>query len=267
METRVGPMRVHRMLQLDGYVLLRITRIVKQDNFSGSLSNCQIVQMSFRKVGLKAIAIKNFFTPGKNTHAVGCCFQGNYFELIGPADRPAYLDNSPAGICTAQIIAIDITLRYGQILPSVIGKRIKAQTPTAWICQHDAYVGWTIVSRTEHNVEFAQGRTITSIVGIEFVKDVANARISQAWDMHEISVAPGRPRDDHHEQCEYLCNSAIQHGASHAWQVMQRRLTGYIAFGATFRVRPILQLSAPGSKKHSTSIAGRRPHSAPRGSE
>ena len=99
------------LLQLGGEVLLRITRIVKQDNFSRSLSNSQIVQISFRKVGLKAIAVKNFSTPGENTHAVGCCFQGNYFEPIGPADRPAYLDNSPAGIRTAQIIATDITLR------------------------------------------------------------------------------------------------------------------------------------------------------------
>src|ERR1700757_763171 len=99
------------LLQLGGYVLLRITRIVKQDNFSRSLPNCQIVQISFRKVGLKAIAVKNFFTPAKNTHAVGCCFQGNYFELVSPADRSAYLDNSPAGIRTAEIIAIDITLR------------------------------------------------------------------------------------------------------------------------------------------------------------
>src|SRR5580700_10847657 len=84
------------------------------------------------------------------------------------------------------------------------------------IRRHDAYIGWTIVSRTEHNVEFAQGKTITGIVGIGFVKDVANARTSQAWDVHEISVAPGRRRDDHHEQCEYLYNSAIQHSASHA---------------------------------------------------
>ena len=106
----------------------------------------------------------------------------------------------------------------------------------------------TIVSRTEHNVEFAQGKTITSIVEIGFVKNVANARISQAWDVQEISVAPGRRRDDHHEPCEYLYNSAIRQSASHAWQVMQRRLTGYIAFGATSRVRSILQLSAPGSK-------------------
>jgi len=82
----------------------------------------------------------------------------------------------------------------------------------------------------------------------------------------EISVAPGRRRDDHPEQCEYLYNSAIQHSASHGWQVMQRRLTGYIAFGETFRVRPILQLSAPGSKNHRrcTSIAGRKPHCARR---
>jgi hypothetical protein len=99
------------LLQLGGDVLLRITRIAKQHNFSKSLSNCQIVQIRFRKVGLKAIAVKNFPTPGENTHAVGCCFQSNYFEPIGPADRPAYLDNSPAGIRTAQIIATDITLR------------------------------------------------------------------------------------------------------------------------------------------------------------
>ena len=99
------------LLQLGGDVLLRITRIVKQDNFSGSLSNCQIVQISLRKVGLKAIAVKNFFAPGKNTHAVGYCFQGHYFELVGPADRPAYLDNSPAGIRISRIIATDITLR------------------------------------------------------------------------------------------------------------------------------------------------------------
>jgi len=99
------------LLQLGGDVLLRITRIAKQDNFSRSLSNCRVVQISFRKVGLKAIAVKNFFTPGKNTHAVGCCFQGDYFELVVPADRPAYLHNSPAGIRTAQIITSDITLR------------------------------------------------------------------------------------------------------------------------------------------------------------
>src|SRR4029077_1550078 len=98
-------------LQLGGYVLSRTTRILKKNNFSRLLSNCQIVQISFRKVGLKAIAVKNFFTPAKNAHAVGCCFQGNYFELVRPADRSAYLDNSPAGTRTAQIIAIDITLR------------------------------------------------------------------------------------------------------------------------------------------------------------
>ena len=82
-------------------------------------------------------------------------------------------------------------------------------------------------------------------------------------------LAPGRRRDDHDEQCEYLYNSAIQHSASHAWQVMQRRLTRYIASGATVRVRPILQLSAPGSKNHRrrTSIARKRPHPAPRDSE
>jgi hypothetical protein len=151
----------------------------------------------------------------------------------------------------------------------VFDKGIKANSASMGIRRHDAYIGWTIVSRTEHNVEFAQGKTITGIVGIGFVKDVANARTSQAWDVHEISVAPGRRRDDHHEQCEYLYNSAIQHSASHGWQVMQRRLTGYIAFGATLRVRPILQLSAPGSKNHRrcTSIAGRKPHCARRDSE
>ncbi len=88
---------------------------MKQDNFSRLLSNCQIVQIGFRKVGLRAIAVKNFFTPAKNAHAVGCCFQGNYFELVGPADRPAYLDNSPAGIRTAQIIAIDSAFRLSSI--------------------------------------------------------------------------------------------------------------------------------------------------------
>jgi hypothetical protein len=72
--------------QLGGDVLLRITRIVKQDNFSRSLSNCKIVEISFRKVGLKALALKNFSTPGEDTHAVGCCFQGNYFEPTGPAE-------------------------------------------------------------------------------------------------------------------------------------------------------------------------------------
>src|SRR5579864_7290250 len=99
------------LLQLGGDVLLPFTRIVKEDNLSRSLSNCQTVQISFRKVGLKAIAVKNFFAPAKNTHAVGCCFQGHYFELVGPADRPAYLHNSPAGIRTSRIIANDITLR------------------------------------------------------------------------------------------------------------------------------------------------------------
>lgn len=99
------------LLQLGGNVHLRITRIVKQDNFSGSLSNVRIVQISFRKVGLKAIAVKNVFTPGKNTQTVGCRFQGNYFEPIRPTDRPAYLNNSPACIRTAQIIATDVTLR------------------------------------------------------------------------------------------------------------------------------------------------------------
>jgi len=99
------------LLQLGGDVFLRITRILEQDNFSRLLSNCQIVQISFRKVGLKAIAVKDFFTPANNTHAVGCCFQGNYFELVGPADQPAYLDNSTAGVRTTEIIAIDITLR------------------------------------------------------------------------------------------------------------------------------------------------------------
>ena len=134
-------------------------------------------------------------------------------------------------------------------------KRIKANSASTGIGQHDAYIGWTIVCRTEHTVEFAQGKTITSIVGNGFVKDVANARTSQAWAVYEISVAPGRRRDDHHELCQCLYNSAIQHSTSHAWQVMQRRLTGYIAFGATFRVRPIPQLSAPGSKNHRPCIS------------
>src|ERR1700756_3482938 len=98
-------------LQLGGDVLSRITRIVKQDTFSGSLSNCEIVQISFRKVGLKAIAVKSFSTPGENTQAVGCCLQGDYFELVGPTDRPAYLDNSPAGTRTFRIVANDIALR------------------------------------------------------------------------------------------------------------------------------------------------------------
>src|SRR5438132_9484002 len=80
------------LLQLGGYVLLRITRIVEQDNFSGSLSNCQIVQISFRKLGLKPIAVKNFSTPGKDTHVVGCCLLGNYFKPVGSGHRPAYLD-------------------------------------------------------------------------------------------------------------------------------------------------------------------------------
>jgi hypothetical protein len=31
---------------------------------------------------LNATAIKNFSTAGKNTHAVGCCLQGNYFESL-----------------------------------------------------------------------------------------------------------------------------------------------------------------------------------------
>jgi hypothetical protein len=91
---------------------MRITRIVKQDNLSRSLSNCQTVQISFRKVGLEAFAVENFFASGKNTHAVGCRFQGDYLDLVGPADRPAYLDNSLAGARTAQIIATDITLRH-----------------------------------------------------------------------------------------------------------------------------------------------------------
>jgi len=100
------------LLQLGGYVLLRITRIVEQDNFSGSLSNCQIVQISFRKLGLKPIAVKNFSTPGKDTHVVGCCLLGNYFKPVGSGHRPAYLEYSSAGIRTAQIVALDVTLRH-----------------------------------------------------------------------------------------------------------------------------------------------------------
>src|SRR4029077_1153694 len=166
-----------------------------------------------------------------------------------------------------QIIAADITLRCGQILRSVMRKRIKADTPTAWIRQHDAYIEWTIVSRTEHNVEFAQGKTIISIVGIEFVKDAANARISQAWDMDEVSVAPGRPRDDHHEKCEYLYNSAIQHNRSPAYPFMQRVRRVCIVSGVTLPTRPILQLSVPESKNHrNISIPGRRLGSVPQGS-
>jgi hypothetical protein len=198
------------LLQLGGDVLLPFTRIVKRENFSRSLPNYQIIQISLRKVGLKAIVVKNLFTPAKNTYAVGCCFQGNYFELVGPADRPAYLDNSPAVIRTVQIIAIDITLRDRQCLPGVFDKRIKANSASTGICQDDAYIGWTIVSGTEHNVEFAQRKTITSIVGSGFVKDVTNVPISQAWDVDEISVAPSRRWDDHHEQCQNLCTFAIQ---------------------------------------------------------
>jgi len=101
------------LLQLGGDVLLWITRMVKQESFSRFLSNCQIVQINLPKVGLKAIAVKNFSTPGENTYAVGYGLQGNYFEPIGPADRPAYLDNSPAGIRTAQIIAADTPCATG----------------------------------------------------------------------------------------------------------------------------------------------------------
>jgi hypothetical protein len=90
-------------------------------------------------------------------------------------------------------------LRNRQCLPGAFGNRIKTNPASTGICQHDAYIGWIIVSGTEHNVEFAQGKTITSIVGIGFIKDVANARISQVWDWHEISVAPGRRPDDRHE--------------------------------------------------------------------
>src|ERR1700758_1698272 len=106
----------------------------------------------------------------------------------------------------------------------MLDKGIKANSASTGIGQHDAYIGWTIVPRTEHNVEFAQGKTLTSIVGIEFVKDVANARSSRAWDVHEISVAADRCRDDHHEQCEYLYNSAIQHS----------RLSSLASYAAAF---------------------------------
>ena len=44
------------LLQLGGEVLLRITRIVKQDNFSRSLSNCQIVQINFAKLVADAVS-------------------------------------------------------------------------------------------------------------------------------------------------------------------------------------------------------------------
>jgi hypothetical protein len=63
-------------------------------------------------------------------------------------------------------------------LPDVFGNRIKTNPAYTGICQHDAYIGWTIISCTEHNVECAQGKTSTNILGIEVVKDVANARTS-----------------------------------------------------------------------------------------
>jgi hypothetical protein len=84
-----------------------------------------------------------------------------------------------AGIRTAQIIAIDITSRDRQYLPGVFGKRIKANPAPTRIGQHDGYIGRAIVSRTEYNVEFAERKTITTIIRIEFLKEVANARMSR----------------------------------------------------------------------------------------
>jgi hypothetical protein len=173
------PLRVKRMLQLGDYIRFGITGILEQHNFSRSLPNCHIIKIGFRMMGLDVIAVKNFFTASKNTHAVGCCLQGNHFEPIGPADRSAYLDNSSAGICTTQIIAIDITLRDRYYLPGVFGKRIKANSAPTRIGQYDAYVGRAIVFRMEYNVEFAKRKTVTTIIGIEFLKEVATARISR----------------------------------------------------------------------------------------
>ena len=41
----------------------------------------------------KAVAIKNFFTSSRDTSDCSLSLPGNYFELVGPADRWA-LDNS-----------------------------------------------------------------------------------------------------------------------------------------------------------------------------
>jgi hypothetical protein len=71
----------------------------------------------------------------------------------------------------------------------VVDKRIKANSASTGICQYDAYVGGTIVSRTGHNVEFAQGKTITSIVGIQFVKNVAGC--ASGWGRQEFSHRKG----------------------------------------------------------------------------
>jgi hypothetical protein len=148
-------------------------------------------------------------------------------------------------------------------------KRIKANSASTGICQHDAYIGWAIVSRTEHNVQFAQGRQspIFSGSGSSTTSRIrASASLGTCTKLAWLRAGVGMITMSSASIFTILQFNTVP---LVAWQVMQRRVTGYIAFGATFRVPPILQLSAPGSKNHRrcTSIAGRRPHSAPRDSE
>lgn len=103
--------------QLGGYLVLWIARIIQQDNISRSGANYDSVQISLRPRGLQAVAVNKAFPASRNVHAVGCRFLRNEFERVGPGERSAYLDTSSTSTCTIRIVAIDVTLRYRQILP------------------------------------------------------------------------------------------------------------------------------------------------------
>src|ERR1700756_18137 len=154
MRTRVQGLRLACTLQLSGHVRLGIARIVQQDDVSRSCANRNVIQISLRT--MKAVVPRNCFAPARDAHAVGCRLLRDYFELVRPADRSADLDHSTTGTSTIQIIAIDITLRHRQRLPGFLRNRIKPDSAPTRILQYDAYIGRTVVVRSEDDVECPQ---------------------------------------------------------------------------------------------------------------
>jgi hypothetical protein len=146
MEPRAGPLRVDRMLQLGSHLLLGITRIVQKDHISSSCANCHVKQVNLGTVALTAIAVKTFFASSKDIHAVSRCLLGNYFKLVGAADRSAYPDNSSTSIGTDEIVTIDVPFRYWQCLPGEFSKRIKTNPASARIGQYDPMLGARLLS-------------------------------------------------------------------------------------------------------------------------
>jgi hypothetical protein len=107
---------------------------------------------------------------------------------------------------------------------------------------------------------------VTSIVGIEFLNHVRRFVFLTLTSTRLASLRAGLGMISL-KNVSIFTTGEFRNG-SHARSLMQLRLTGYIVFGATFRVRLILQLRVPEPKNHRKhiSIPGRRPHSARPGS-